>query len=751
MGDRIRALKINRYDICQAIGLCLLAAFVCRTVFFSLSNITASVLSRRGEYYVLLAIMMFNLVTASAKERNFRVYVIVLTAVFLLFSFVESSYSPIDEVMNFENINHILKNHTLATFDSAVDHQYLTEATNCVQVMSEGMINYEAVQAPLYYLLMALFGLVFKNAFLRLHVFRAVSLLSVFVVYYFFRRTVTLLRDFGMFRVDETATRVGCLLTVFSPAYLFRASRLNNEILVCVLMSILLYAAAGCITEGYNPKAYWLMAGVSSALFLTKSTAIYAYVVIVTVALFQRQIKKAVETVLVSAIPIIPWVVFNIRHYGALTAIDKHLEYVLPIVNPYERSQDLFECFFDVLPNTYFFAEEVAASAGQLFWAGISFFLVMAFFVCELIEVLKTIRDNKLDPEKYDTASRLRIVLSLVLLSGVGCLLAGTVLTKVVSLRGRYFYCVCTIPVLLFLLRREHGGKNVRRGVFAVFMITLSVVSASFYVRLANRYFTDEQLFASRCGYIGLADVTDDEWINGYSRDGVALLVELPEAFRRDGYCGLIGREVVCGEQSAAIAEVSDIFEEDERRYIRLYLDEALDVSDTDGSTIELGARAELRSEDVNTKGFSANIGNVEGQKLTQSFTVKEDGQLRGCAVLLATFEAEKYPAAAIYEITDESGAVLVKAQNKCKMLKDNQYARLLFDEPLDVRKNEKLSFSFVCDSASDAPLTAWVTEDDMYAGGELYINEEEKPDLDIGLRLLFQNQLLLDEGHFAD
>ena len=292
----------KKSSILGIIIIALLLVCISYILLFAKSNIVSSVCDRLWKYYLIMGLIMSLVFLAIKNEKIFFVYVIAIFFFFSWYSFADQSYSVVDETMNFEYVNHIIRTKQLPTFSDEVDSDFLDLANNNLQ---ETIIstNYEAVQTPLYYIILAILGCKIKSAYFRLRLYRILGLYSICFVYYFVNKTVRYLKNNQLFDIDEECLRATYLLTIFSPGYLFRASRLNNEILVCALMAVLIYIAVKCILDGYNPRYYWGMAIVSIALFMTKTTAIYAFCVLAIVALFQKKILKAI-------IPVI-WNIYN--------------------------------------------------------------------------------------------------------------------------------------------------------------------------------------------------------------------------------------------------------------------------------------------------------------------------------------------------------------------------------------------------------------------------------------------------------
>ncbi|MBP1545236.1 MAG: hypothetical protein J6A37_01385, partial [Oscillospiraceae bacterium] len=310
--------------------LVILVAYVLIICITALKSFVTELIPGMGQWYCLIALILLNVFFAVKSKKFFHVFVSSLFCVMIYLSFADNSYSAIDETMNFESINHIASTNTLPTFFDAVDSSYLAEV-NHNMVSFDNLINYEAVQAPLFYILFALIGKLIPDAYVRFHTFRLISLMMVLIVYYFINLSVKYLKKKDIITGDEELYRLSLCLTIFNPAYLYRASRLNNEILVCVFMAVFLYIAIRCLNEGYSKKYYILLSLLCVTLFLTKNTAVYAYVIFGILVIMQKKLREAILPIFASALLTVPWFAFNIKTYGTLTAMKHHIDFVIPI------------------------------------------------------------------------------------------------------------------------------------------------------------------------------------------------------------------------------------------------------------------------------------------------------------------------------------------------------------------------------------------------------------------------------------
>lgn len=726
--------KENKFFASGLASLVILAVYVLILCKTALGSFVTELIPGMEHWYCLLALILLNVFFAVKSKKFFPVFVSSLFLVMTYLSFAENSYSPIDEYPNFESINHIVSTNTLPTFSDDVDSSYLAEVNHNVTTFDNN-INYEAVQAPLFYILFALIGKLIPDAYVRFHTFRLISLMLVLVVYYFISRSVRYLKEKEIITVDEELYRLSLCLTIFNPAYLYRASRLNNEILVCVFMAALLYISLRCLNEGYSRKYYILLSLLCVALFLTKNTAVYAYIIFGILVIMQKKLKEAVLPVFASALLTVPWFAFNIRTYGTLTAMSHHLDFVIPIVNPAKTNVDIIDALFVLMPRLYFSAEEATFAALEQVFSG-AFFLLTYFFVGYVIYlIIKEFAQKKFDFESYDIAARINIICAAMLGACCAVLIAGTISTKICSIRGRYIYAASVALVIMCLVNRKvlSGGAKCLAMILSLTAFTFSAARVSFQ-SLTNA-FTNEQLFGSHVSRLELCSLTDDNWLNGYSRtDNILLLEVSPD--NTDNYGLLTGRRISNRNGSAVITRVSDIMIFDGISYIWLYTSNAM-TPDVESTVISLGENVRSISYNSNKLKIVNELLNIEGSHISQSLKVKDNCEIWGIEMIMATHCVPDYNAELYYSLADADNNIIGSGTVFVDNMADNSAVKIYFDGPISVRKDEQVTLELDFDNSSDQLLAVYSTTNDEYEEGELFINGAEQKDIDMGFRLL--------------
>ena len=719
--------KKNKSIIAGLVILAIICIYMLCLCYMSKVELTNSICTNDVEYYLLALLLCIFLYNVIKNSKIFYIYIFIMFCLFAIFSIADKHYSPVDEIPNYDYINYIIDNKKLPTFDDNANIQYINEANNQADDIMY-YENYEAVQAPLYYILFAMFGKIIKSSFYRFHIFRLISLLSVLIIYYFLNKSIDLLHKHDLCTNNEDIMRIGLLLTIFNPAYLYRASRLNNEILVCVIMAILIYISLKCILDDYKTKYYWIMAFLCISLFMTKNTAIYAYVVLVFIAVYQRKyVRQAVLAILCSGALAIPWFAFNYKHYNSLTAMKEHLAYVLPIVNPQNHKVDLFDAIVTRLPNTYFSGEEIAFSQSDMIFIGYMYICAVIMLIYITQNILMEIKNKK----SIENISKVNIVnvLSMLLLIGCFmCLTVGTISTRICSIRGRYFYGPCIILCIILVLNKRWLNTKM----IICTCIVLSLVTTRTIVTYFNRIYTNENVFGSKVKSVNVDNYNDAEWENGFSKDSKKFILKKENNKDIEDYRLLIGREIL-GQQKATY--VTDVAENKSKGYVYVQTNREMSQEMSEGA-IRLGDN--YVSESYNVGSLDNTLENIEGGNIAQSVKVKKTGKIAGCQLLVGTYAQSKYKANIKYTISTQSdGKVISEGNVIVEDIGDNSYMTVYFDTPISAQKNELLLFAFEISNDQDLPITVYTSLENKYVDGSAYVNQIEAMEQDMKLKII--------------
>lgn len=185
----------KKYIVVEFLSLIILAIIIFFSCSHAMQTLCSSIITSQEIYYLVMLILGCVIVCALQSETGFKIYILLLLSFFVWLSFSDTVYSLIDESLHFEYINHIIDFHKLPMWGDPVNAQYLNAAGVSLVEINENVVNYEVVQAPLYYIIMATVSAGISDAYMRFHVCRLVSLLFVLIVFYFVNKTICYMND----------------------------------------------------------------------------------------------------------------------------------------------------------------------------------------------------------------------------------------------------------------------------------------------------------------------------------------------------------------------------------------------------------------------------------------------------------------------------------------------------------------------------------------------------------------------------
>ena len=694
----------------------------------------ASVAISYRNYYLLMILFAFAAYFASKNWKLFAVVVVLQFVFFGWLTFSDVIYSNADESGHFDLINHIVSHNSLQTFKENKDFIYLNAANDSVNEITED-VNHEAVQAPFYYMVMALFGKLVKNAYARLHLFRLLSLFFILIVFCFVHKTIKLLSNHGFF-IDEDIYRISLLLTVFSPGCMLRASRVNNETMTCVLISILVYVAVRCLIYGFSIKSYWLMAFLSALCFLTKVTTVYVYLVIAIAAIMQKRIKEVILPGIASSLIILPWFAFNLLEYGHLTAMKEHLDIVLPIENPNHVPVNIVDSFFSVFTDSYYSGQETVFSLGELLWIQALFVLALFGFIHISYHTFKKMVDNHF--QSIDLKTQLNCIGTMLILACFATLTAGTISSRINALRGRYFYALNILIIMLIVLNIKPKSKStIRKYAYLLCIIVLGIVNTKVSTSMIDRVYASNHVYASRVNSLELRDVTNDKWTHGYANRGNYLLIGVNDKNCTCNYKALEGHIVSNGTSEAIVTEVSDMDTDSHgSRYVLIKTDKHIDTGTCKNNRLYIGKYC--RHLNYNTVPFLANLGDIEGKEAVQQLKIKDDGTVYGCDINFGIYGETNFEVLIQCKVSNDSGEVIEEFSVKENIIEDNEYLSIYFEKPIKVKRDQIISIGLRCNNAEDLPISINATKNNFYKDGQLRIDGEKVKKKDMRFKLIF-------------
>lgn len=275
--------------------------------------------NNRWEFYGLVALyLVFVYLLADRFPWICWLTAVLIAAVWI---FTDIKYSAIDEAAHTQIIQYLLT------------HRFR------FPLVSE---NYEAVQGPIYYYIVALLScwLPRSLAYMGGRVFGIACLLLFALLS---RKTVEVLKKAQVLRISSRLENTLWLLFFTNPLLLIRFTRASNEALVPVFVAAVVYLLTQVILGSFDSWKIWLATVFCALAFLTKATSVFVFgLVFLACAYHKKWLMFLWQTLLYLAL-LAPWFISNYQTYGALTGMQGHLDFVLPIVNPDLKQPDLWD------------------------------------------------------------------------------------------------------------------------------------------------------------------------------------------------------------------------------------------------------------------------------------------------------------------------------------------------------------------------------------------------------------------------
>ncbi len=429
-------------------------------------------------FAVLLLVLIVFLV-----KRDYRIVFIFLCCLCLFCIFGDMNYAIYDEAAHFDYINHITNYHEFPLMADNADIKKLAEVFPNAELHQS--INYEAVQGPLYYLFMAILtGLLSYKV--RLYTIRIIGMIFLLVFTFFTRKSIDLLRENHILICNDGVIDAAILMFLFNPMTIIRMSRVTNESLYVALTGIIVYFLVKQLTKGFDINEVNICAVLCGAAFLTKATSFYLFGGVLLICLYYKNWKKIPAVIGCFFVSVLPWFVYNLHEYGSLTAMQRHIDFILPITNPEHMPVDLWNGFLTMFDSffacfecpVYFFGKENAL------FSRIIILVLLAFLTIVLINNIYSLAKKRfiITYSATEKLQVLQIILISLLAASILALVANAAITFIPAIACRYLInlngCVC----ILCLLCVSRGNAKVQNlfelgvCIFVGFIVALGVV-----------------------------------------------------------------------------------------------------------------------------------------------------------------------------------------------------------------------------------------------------------------------------------
>ena len=406
-------------------------------------------------FLVIMTFLSIVFYCSKCSLKNFVYSTMLIVVIAIIIILGDYQYSPIDEAAHIDYINYISQNNELPTMYTDADNEFLFNINQ-----SKDLVNcrrYEAVQVPLYYVLMSCLTRFIPSLYVQFIFARFFGLVCFILTLFIAKKALDLLRKHKIIRPNNNYSLL-LLLIIFNAGIMYRFIHASNECLAVVFADLVIYFAIKLLLEDFNYKD-WIIGFICAlGLFYTKSTGALLIVAILFVLLYQKKILLFFTTGIMYSIMAIPWFYRNIKLYGTLSGMNIHEEIVLPITNPNRKSVDLIHFAFELFNNSYFISEESFTRdnnlvVGLCYFFNVMIWLILILAVFYVFRFIVHIVKNKLE-YTYSIFEKRNVILTmsvaLVFLQII--LLAYSAYTsKLTTLISRYMYLV-SIPLLLIII-----------------------------------------------------------------------------------------------------------------------------------------------------------------------------------------------------------------------------------------------------------------------------------------------------------
>ena len=435
----------------------LLMLFLCGIIFATVSGNVGFFAER--EIYLALVILFAVAVFVSVNSSPIIAYifVIALGAFWLLLDY---NLDPIDEWAHLYIVNYIIENH----------HFPLVQE------------NYEAVQGPVYYYTMAVLFYMIPMKYMYIAC-RLAGLGCLIAFGFISRHTIIKLYEHKIINVDIDLQNVIWLLFVANPLILIRMTRVSNESLAILLSGIILHKVVCLILDGFDNITVFACTVLCGVTFLTKATTVFLFGGVIIVCIYYKKWKVLLSSFSTIVLIALPWFLSNYAKYGALTGMEAHLEFALPIVNPDRVPPDLFgailnffdTCFFDPVLGCNYNADLVVSLLGSL--CLFLFFAAVIFSFKKIIIYLKA--KCAFIYSKEERSDIIAITLTALPAAGILVHCVSALMTDVNSLHARYFLILNGGFAALLLMGLSHIKKDAQPYITGFFSTAFSIMTFS--------------------------------------------------------------------------------------------------------------------------------------------------------------------------------------------------------------------------------------------------------------------------------
>lgn len=469
---------------------------------------------RDWQYYLVWILLSCAIALSFREPAAMRIGYAAIFAFAGIVIFGYMRFARIDEGAHLDYICYVARSHRLPTMFQNRETELLLE-TGVNNVLYPDF-RYEAVQTPLYYVLMAIPAALIRNMRVLLYFGRCAGLAMWAAAMVLARRILGMLRQYGVLRNEPSAVLFLHLFGI-SPGILVRCIFISNEPLAILLSVIIMYYTVRALEEGPSRGTVCGVLLSSIAIFYTKSTGVFLIGGMLLVLLYYRKIAVFFGMAAAYALSAVPWFARNLRLYGTVTGMNEHIRIVIDRINPEREQFNLLRLTATIFERKYFIPAEVDTQTAltDMVNKGLSFILILIilFFVLRELRRLAfyVLHGWKFRYDTSEKAEYLLMISAALIFANITMLALSTRSTMLNTLIGRYLYYLVLPMSILFSDLADR--TRARRAVIPAAALILSL----FWIDTAV-FFTAEigaQHFGMTEETTGEAVLTEDTDITG--------------------------------------------------------------------------------------------------------------------------------------------------------------------------------------------------------------------------------------------
>ena len=436
-------------------------------------------------YYILWFLLSIFIISCRNHRSFLRLGFVMLAVLALSVIFGELNLSPIDECSHLDYICYVAGSRRLPTMNQSINTWRIAQ-TGAVGGLNYGK-RYEAIQVPLYYILMAIPVSLIRNMRTALYFCRLTGFALWGISLFICRKTLGMLCRGGVIADETTAVYLLCIFGL-NPGVLIRCICVSNEPLAIFFTVSLLHITFRMLLDGFSVSRTIAGTVFAVCLFYTKSTGVFVIGGMLLVLLYYRKILAFLASCAVYAASMLPWFYRNYRLYGSFSGMNVHTEIVFDKINPLNTRFNPYVGVFSIFTRKYFIPAEITSMTTFTDYinTGVSVLVIALLAVCILRELVRLgrymIGKWRFTYSAGEKKEYALMTSAALVMANISMLVISTDSTWLNTLIGRYLYFLIIPLVILFsdLVTRYERKKEVTV-LIAVFLSCLYLDTFAYY------------------------------------------------------------------------------------------------------------------------------------------------------------------------------------------------------------------------------------------------------------------------------